>query len=196
MNLLEIFAAITTLLGVFFASRGSKITWYMSFLSIASCSILFFNNQLYAQVLLQLVYLSQSVYGLFTWSKNTSEVQVVKMTNYELTKTMTWFCGLTGLIYVVFNSTNDANPLIDSFITGLSLIANYLLIKKKVENWLIWVASNLLSISLFTEQKLYIFALLYIVIGVISAISYFKWKKESEKTVFYSKHTESNFYEI
>ena len=80
--------------------------------------------------------------------------------------------------------TDQALPYLDSLISIFGILATYLTTEKHIENWIIWIFVNLLSILLFTQQKLYLSAFLFGAYLLLSIIGLVSWNKEKlrEKT--------------
>jgi nicotinamide mononucleotide transporter len=80
--------------------------------------------------------------------------------------------------------TNQSMPYLDAFITVFGIVATYLTSEKHIENWVIWIIVNTLSILLFTQQGLYMSAVLFGVYLLLSIIGLIRWKNDnsSEKT--------------
>jgi len=81
------------------------------------------------------------------------------------------------------NYTNAAAPYIDSLVATMSLTANYLLVKRKIENWLIWITVDLIYVGLFIYKGLYISAGLYAILFILAIKGYYNWKKHLKENI-------------
>ena len=79
--------------------------------------------------------------------------------------------------------TDSPVPIGDSFTTALSVVAMYLLAKKHIEHWWLWVVVNLVSTALYAWKGLYAMTGFFAIYTLIAAMGYFKWKKEMLKQV-------------
>lgn len=74
--------------------------------------------------------------------------------------------------------TDSPVPFGDSFTTALSIVAMYLLAKKHIEHWWLWVVVNLVSTALYAWKGLYPMACFFAFYSIIAAMGYFNWRKE------------------
>ena len=82
-----------------------------------------------------------------------------------------------------FDKHSDADvPYLDATATSLSFIAQYLIARKKIENWILWAVVNVLYIGIYTYKELYLYAVLFIIYLVLSLIGYKTWKKTMAKS--------------
>jgi nicotinamide mononucleotide transporter len=79
--------------------------------------------------------------------------------------------------FVFSHYTNAALPYVDSMTATLSLFANYLLMKRKFENWYIWIFVDIVYVGMFTYKGLYTSAILYFILLIIACKGFYSWKK-------------------
>jgi nicotinamide mononucleotide transporter len=127
-------------------------------------SVLFFWGRLYADMSLQIVYFGLGVYGWLNWRSGGSNHTVLKIsraTRHEWIALATAVPLCTWGMREVLLRSDDAAPLSDALTTVLSLSAQYLLCQKRVENWWLWMAADLIYIPLYINRKLPLTAVLY-----------------------------------
>jgi nicotinamide mononucleotide transporter len=129
--------------------------------------VLFFSARLYADMGLQIVYFALGVAGWWRWTHGMAEghghFPVSRASGRE------WIVlGTSGLLATVVGSVHlrrigDAAPVLDALTTVLSLIAQWLLNQKKIDNWWVWIAADVLYVGLYVRRGLGLTACLYFV---------------------------------
>lgn len=181
MLFLDILAAVTTLLCVLAARSKKVITWPLGILGAGIYCYLFYTTKIYADSVLQLVYVVMGIMGWVSWSNiKGDEIGVKSVFLHEIFRDIILtFILWVGISLILTEYTDASNPYLDAALTSLSLLANYYLIKRYVESWFIWMVVDLGMIVLMFRSELYISMGLYGVLFVICVISLFEWKKES-----------------
>ena len=140
--MLEIIAVIFTLVCVYLTTQNKISSWPIGIIGVILYAIIFFQVQLYAEVILQLIFLLQSLYGWYNWIhlKNKPSAEITETGFFQLMNYFFLIIALTGTMnYLLATYTNAALPLVDSFAASISLVANWLLAKRKIENWYLWI---------------------------------------------------------
>jgi nicotinamide mononucleotide transporter PnuC len=111
-------------------------------------------------------------------------LRIYHVEKYRFTHSKIITCLLSAFLGFVLSFTNQSAPFLDSFIGVFGILATYLTIQKLVENWIIWIIINLLSIVLFVEQELYFSSILFLCYLFVSIVGYVHWTREilREKT--------------
>jgi nicotinamide mononucleotide transporter len=189
MSLIEIIAVVFSLLCVFLAIKKNVFNWPIGIIAVTAYFILFYKVKLYADMTLQLIFLIQGFYGWYNWKRKSSESQleIRKLTQKQIITYACSICTLTILwAYILKRYTDASLPFIDAFVTVISLTANWLLVKKYIENWLFWILANSIYIFLFLYKDLYLSSGIYLVFLVLAIKGYIDWKKtkDIEKDLF------------
>jgi len=146
--------------------------------------VLFLRGRLYADMSLQLVYLVLGVYGWLNWifgGKNHTALKISRTSRAEwlalvvAIPTCTW--GMREILIAV----NDAAPFLDALTTVLSLAAQYLLCRKRLENWWLWIAADVIYVPLYFSRKLPLTAVLYSVFLIMCLIGLREWLRTLRK---------------
>jgi nicotinamide mononucleotide transporter len=82
-----------------------------------------------------------------------------------------------GLYFLLLLYTDSDVPFTDAFVTALSFVATWMLARKKLENWLVWIVADAVSVGLYLYKELYATAIFYSVLTLVAIAGYFKWKK-------------------
>ena len=187
-NSIEIGGTVFGLIYVWFSIKQNLLTWPAGIISSLLYCWVFFNARFYAQTGLQVYYVLISVYGWWSWHHSSNIGSTRKYLTISFTDWSLWVklillnFAVAFLIYYITSSyTNDSIPLTDSFIASLSVIATWMLARKKIEQWLIWIFVDLISAGLYLYRGLYPTVLLFIVYAIMAGIGYFEWRKETQK---------------
>jgi nicotinamide mononucleotide transporter len=130
---------------------------------------------------LQIVFIALQVYGWYEWlrgGEGRTELHISKLP-FALAARLALiaFAGtlLTGSLLEA--KTDASLPFLDSTVTALSLIAQWMLAKKLLENWLIWITVDVLSIGIYFYKGLYISTLLYATFLALATFGFIEWRK-------------------
>lgn len=140
--------------------------------------ILFFSSRLYGDMVLQVIYIILGVVGWNQWLHGGRNRSKLNISHISIKETLLLFMiGFltTTVIYLYFQSIHDASPFLDALTTVLSLIAQYLLNGKRVENWYVWILVDVLYIGLYIQRGLYLTAILYAIFIVFCLVGLRAW---------------------
>lgn len=192
LSYLEMLAFASGIGYVCLAVRENIACWWVGIVNIFAMTILSYQSRLYADVGLQLVYLWLTIQGLYLWQKNnkaTSSDTILKVSKtsiYEWKKLI-----ITGLffwvicIFLLKNYSNTDVAVWDSGVVVLSLVATWQTAHKKIENWIVWVITDLLYIGLYYYKALYLLMLLSVVYCILAVIGFYTWKKKLNNSESY-----------
>lgn len=181
MNVLEIVGAVTGLLCVWLAARQQVWTWPIALVSVACYFIFFYQIRLYADMWLQMFFLVSNLYGWYEWlygGKNHSELPVTRLSLSQQGLVLLAGAAASGLMGLYFKSfTNASYPLLDSALAAFSVVAQILLTRKKIENWVIWFIVDIAYVGMYWNKAAYVTAVLYFIFLIIAIQGFRDWKK-------------------
>jgi nicotinamide mononucleotide transporter len=182
---IEIFGALSGIFYIFFSIRKSLLLWPIGIITSIAYIIVFFDSTLYADMLLQVYYLLISFYGWYFWIKSKknnhsgNSIKIISINLIEWIWTISATIILTAILYFPLHKyTNASNPFWDGLVTAGSIIATWMLARKIIEQWILWIIIDGISISLFVYKKLYPTAILFIIYTILAIFGYLKWKKD------------------
>jgi nicotinamide mononucleotide transporter len=146
--------------------------------------VLFFRGRLYADMSLQIVYLGLGIYGWLNWMFGGQNHSVLKISHTSRTEWITLAAAIpfaTWGMRIVLLSVNDAAPFLDALTTVLSLAAQYLLCRKRFENWWLWIVADLIYVPLYFSRKLPLTAVLYALFLAMCLIGVREWSRTLKK---------------
>ena len=181
---LETLAAVFGAVSVYLSVRENVWSWPTAIVNVTLYILVFWRAKLYADMALQVVYIGISVYGWHQWLHGGAGRTALPVT--RLTRRVAAALVAIGAVSVLLlgtilgRFTDAALPWLDSTTTATSLIAQWMMARKILQNWLVWVAVDVVYIGMFLFKSLTLTAVLYAVFLVLSAMGYFQWKKSLE----------------
>ena len=180
---IEIFGALTGILYVILEIRQSIWLWPVGLITSAIYIWVFFTSKFYADMGLQTYYVIISIYGWYWWLKggkryNIESLPVTRAGIKTLIILFTVFVVLFALLwYVLLNYTDSPVPVGDAFTTALSIVATWMLARKIIEHWMLWIIADLVSMGLYIYKGLYPTVVLFAVYTVMAVIGFREWKR-------------------
>jgi nicotinamide mononucleotide transporter len=188
VSYVELIGTSFGLASVYFASRANILTWGTGIVNEVFLFILFFQVQLYADMFLQIYFFIVTLYGWYKWNAKTAENRISEISNRN--KVSLAAIILTGTLVSGFLITNihlylpnyfkiqAAYPYIDSFVMVSSIIATILLARKKIENWYLWIAVDLVCFVLYFRKGVYFLSLEYFIFLGLASYGLYHWRKQ------------------
>lgn len=177
----EVVATISGILCVYLQTKEKISSWFFGIISVSVLIILFYDINLISDFILNIIFLILNIYGWWTWRKYKdnlqSEDKALILTRRGWIKVSLVIVLVTPLWgYLMLRYFNADYAYLDAFTTVGSLVAQFLLAKKYIENWLIWIIVNVVAIVVYIFKGVYIVAFLYIVYLVLCFKGYIDWK--------------------
>lgn len=187
-NWIEIVGSVLGILYVYLSIKQSILTWLVGLLTSLLYIYVFFTSKFYADMSLQVYYVWISIYGWVLWTrkKETSGGQSILQVS-TLSRKMFKKLLATGLLlwiviyFVLLYFTDSPVPIGDSFTTAFSIVATFMLARKILEHWIIWVVVDFVSLLLYIWKGLYPTSVMFVVYTIAAIWGYFQWKKTMQK---------------
>lgn len=184
---LELISFVLAVITVVLNIRQTHWAWLFSILSSATYGVVFFGARLYGDMALQLVFIVVSVWGWYQWlyggARHEGLVVTRLGTQARLYALGAWLVGFALIALFLRTWTNTDVPHIDGFLTAGSLVGQLLLSRKKVENWHVWIAVDVLYVGLYVYKGLILTAILYAVFVVLAWIGLRTWSRLAQQEV-------------
>jgi len=183
-NPYEIVGTAFGLLSVWLCVRKSIWCWPTGLINVVLFFVMFYHARLYAELITYGVFFVLGIYGWWVWSHGGQDQSALPVTRTPLH--VAWALLALGLIwtplqgYLLQQHTDAALPYWDSGITVLSLLAQWMMARKYVENWLLWIAVDILGIFVYQARGLYITAALYTVFLIMATYGLVAWWRTLE----------------
>lgn len=174
--------------------KASFWLWPVGILMSLFYIVIFYQSKFYADAGIYAYYLGANIYGLIEWRRNSQKTaeETIEMPITHTPKNKIFPLTLIGIaiwaaLWLLLSHLTDSPvPMGDSFTTALSVVAMYLLAKKHIEHWWLWVLVNLVSTVLYAWKGLYPMAGFFAFYTIIAAMGYFNWRREMQR-VLHSK---------
>ncbi len=186
---LEIIGTVVGLLYIWLEYKASIHLWIVSIIMPAIYLVVYYQAGLYADFGINIYYLVVAAYGWVLWKYgkkgyNTSDLDDSTTSPLPITHFPLKFMPYVSLIFgscflliawILIRFTDSNVPWMDSFTTALSIIGMWMLAKKYVEQWAVWIAVDIVSAGLYVYKDLYFTAALYALYAIIAIFGYKKW---------------------
>jgi nicotinamide mononucleotide transporter len=181
---LELISFVLAIVTVLLNIRRIHWAWLFAIVSSATYGIVFFKARLYGDAGLQAVFIAASIWGWYEWLRGTGQdahldnapLVVTRLDRKGWTWSLAgWALGFAALWWFLHAYTDTDVPHIDGFLTAGSLLGTLLAARKKVENWHVWIAVDVLYVGLYVYKGLHLTAILYAVFVAMAALGLRTW---------------------
>jgi nicotinamide mononucleotide transporter len=184
MSLTEIIAVIFSLACIWLAVKKHPLNWPVGLVGVAAYMLLFWQVKLYADMLLQLVFIAQGIYGWYNWRKRKDDETGVQV-SYLDNRQRLLYAALILLVTSAWSSvlvryTDASTPYVDAFVATLSLVANWLMAQKKSDNWILWILADAIYVGLFWYKELYLSSGIYVIFLILASKGLNDWNQKSD----------------
>lgn len=177
---LEVIAAAFGVISVYLSTRQNIWSWPTAIVNVALYTVVFYQGRLYGQMGLQPIYLALSVYGWYQWlhgGEQHTELRVSRASPRLFGALAALNLVLWLVLAAVLRQTDAALPWLDALLTTTSLVAQWMMTRKILQNWLIWIAVDVVYVPMFVSQGLYATAVLYAAFLVLAVMGYVEWRR-------------------
>ncbi len=180
----EAWGFVTGGICVWLVVREHMWNWPIGLANNVFFFVLFLHGRLFADMGLQVVYFGLGVYGWFNWlfgGERRTVLRISRTTRAEWLALLLAIPVSTWGLREVLLAVNGAAPFWDSLTTVLSLAAQYLLCRKRVENWFFWIAADVIYVPLYLSRQLPLTAVLYAVFLAMCLVGVREWNRNLRK---------------
>ena len=185
-NWIELLGSVLSIIYLYLSIKQKASLWIFGFLCSALYVVVFFQSKFYADMSLQFYYLGVSVFGWISWKagkpENRKELPVKRTTPLSGVIILLIALILYFVYYFILTGYTDSPlPKADSFTTALSIVATWMLARKMIEHWWLWIIVDSVSAGLYFYKALYPTAILFVIYTIMAIIGYRQWKKSLPK---------------
>jgi nicotinamide mononucleotide transporter len=175
---LELAANAVTTLSIWLAVRNHVHTWTTGIVGCLLFMVLFYEKQLYADATLQVFFVASSLVGWWQWKHGTDGDRPVTKSSFPTIGVIALvaLAVTAGYGWLLLKLTDDFMPFVDASVLILSVIAQCLLMQRKVESWPFWIAVNSLSVGLYISRGMNITAFLYAAYWFNAWYGWYRWR--------------------
>ncbi|RJF86104.1 nicotinamide riboside transporter PnuC [Sphingomonas cavernae] len=181
MGILEVIAAILGVINVALVVRRSIWNFPVAMVTVSLYGVIFFDARLYSNALLQIFFFVVNIYGWWYWARckaEMGEIRVKVMDRWKRIVTPIGIAIMTALWGWLMSSRTDADfPWWDAAIAMMSVAAQILLSRRYVENWVLWIAVDVLAVGLYWVKELPLTSALYVALLAFSIWGQEEWMR-------------------
>lgn len=183
-NYVEVVGALLGIAYIFLSIKQNIFTWPIGLATSVLYIFVFFQSKFYADMGLQFYYVFVSIYGWYMWLKGNPANKSESIPLSHITPRFAVSATIASLfiwliLWFILNYLTDSPiPVMDSFTTALSIVATYMLARKIIEHWLIWIVVDMVSAGLYIYKDLWPTTLLFVVYTAMAVVGYVQWTKE------------------
>lgn len=186
MTWLEGIAVIFGIASVIYSIRKNILVFPTGMISTLIYVYICLKYKLYADTGINAYYFAMSIYGWYLWSRpkgDTVEVPVTWLSNKGVMYSLLLFFVSYGVLYFLLANYTDSDvPYWDSFTTASAFVGMWLMAKKKVENWIAWIITDLVSVPLYFYKGLVLTSFQFLFFTVLATIGLIEWIRSSKKS--------------
>ncbi len=180
---LEIVAVVLSIAMVWCNLRVNVTGWPLAIVASALYGLLFASSRLYGEAALQVLFIVVALWGWWQWLRGRGGDGLVLRVHRMSVRQIGWVTGLTlaawPLLGLALRRYTDSDvPYLDALPTAGSVAGQFLLGRKLIENWLVWLAVNVFSVGLFAVKGLWLTTLLYAVFALLSVAGWRAWRAQ------------------
>lgn len=185
--ILQIVGTTLGLIYLWLEYKANIWVWVVSALMAITHGTLYLKSGIYADAAMQLYYLLAAIYGLVVWKHNSKDEKSgsIKHTPVRwILPLVAVYAVLHVVIYFVLTQFTDSSvPFLDSMSTALCVVATWMLSRKLVEQWLVWLVVDMISVGLYFYKGIPLTALLYTLYCVLAVAGYMRWRRECRRVM-------------
>lgn len=186
MTFVELIAVVLGLISVYLVTRQNVWCYPLGIVSVFIYIFIFYEVKLYADMGLQVFFIILQAYGWHEWlygGENRSELHVSCVSQKIIVFSAASIVIATAALgFALHQLTDAALPYVDSFLAVLSMVAQWYMAKKYIENWTLWIVVNIGSIAMYGYKELYFTMVLYAVYFCLAVVGYRAWRKDLRAT--------------
>lgn len=171
---------VTGLLCVYLTVRGSIWNFPTGIANSLVLGLVFFHQRLFSDASLQVVFIVLSIQGWWLWARGgeKTEIRVTRSNGGEWFGMVVVTAAIWFVLWKLMVLLKGAAPPLDALITSMSLSAQWLLNRKKLDSWYWWIAVDLVSVPLYWSRGLYLISLLYLVFLALCVSGFVAWRRK------------------
>lgn len=190
---LQIIGTTLGLIYLWLEYKANIWVWIVGAIMPLVHGVLYLTNGIYADAAMQLYYVAAGIYGLMVWRrapKRQDDGKIKHTPTGYIVPLVAVYVALHVLLYVLLTEFTDSRvPLFDSMSTALSIVAMWMLSRKLVEQWLVWLVVDMISVGLYLYKGIPLTAGLYTIYCILAVAGYLRWRKQAHNEAHGEAHT-------
>ncbi len=186
VSLLECISVLAGITAVYLAAKENILTWPIGLINIVTAFFIYHNFQLYADMFLQCYFFGIGIYGWFYWKQQkqaniplkclrTSQRFWLMMLIVVCTLFLGWFIGSIHLLWQEAFLLPASYPYADTLVAVMSIVANTLMARRFIENWILWIFVNIICVYLYFQKEILFFSIEFLIFLGIAVFGLAEW---------------------
>jgi nicotinamide mononucleotide transporter len=178
----EIIASILGLTNIVLLVRRSIWNYPFGIAMVTLYGVVFFEAKLFSDAALQVFFVVVQIYGWWNWYHARDSAGLARVETMTTRSRLVWIAVI--VVFTIADAwflkkyTSDVAPWMDANTTAMSVVAQYLLSVRKIENWVLWIVTDVVQIGLYYWKGLYPTTGLYVLFLIISCVGLYGWLRE------------------
>ena len=185
---LEFLAFWFGIISVIYAKKQNILVYPTGIICTIITMYLMYKVSLLGHILVNLLYTLISLFGWWNWSRKKNDDLIVKVSRFsfaDLPKSLLIFFFIIDVAYIDHDyfATDFEGQIkeLDIFTSGIFVTAMWLMANKKLENWILWIIGNIITIPLYLSSDKIILSIQYVIFTILAIQAYIQWKKSLSK---------------
>jgi nicotinamide mononucleotide transporter len=186
---LEITAVIFGILSVWFAKKNNILVFPTGIINTSIYVYLLWKWSLLGDMMINGYYVVMSFYGWYVWTRikaGTDQFPISRISKKEKELAFVIFTltiAFVVAVYLFFNKFTTWSAYVDTFVTGIFFVGMWLMAKRKIENWTLWIVGNIISVPMYFFKGYTFTSFQYILFTIIAIFGYLEWKKTLNNSI-------------
>ena len=187
--ILEITAILFGLLSVWFAKKDNIWVFPTGIINTAIYVYLLWKWSLLGDMMINFYYVIMSIYGWYIWTRKKGDVvefPISRMTLSEKKWSVVIFTLtvlFVVLVYTIFDKFTLWTSYVDTLVTGIFFVGMWLMARRKIENWILWIVGDILSIPMYFVKGYSFTGIQYLIFTIIAIFGYLEWKRTLQQKI-------------
>jgi nicotinamide mononucleotide transporter len=179
---LELGAIFFGLLSVWFAKKDNIWVFPTGIINTAIYVYLLWKWSLLGDMMINFYYVVMSIYGWYHWTRKKDDViefPISRMNASEKKWSLIIFVltiTFVVIVYTFFDKFTHWTSYVDTFVTGIFFVGMWLMAKRKIENWILWIIGDIISIPMYFAKGYSFTSMQYLLFTIIAIYGYLEWK--------------------
>jgi len=186
--LLEAVAFVFGIASVVYSKKEDILVYPVGLVATVITVYLLYKAQYFGDMMMNFYYSAMSIYGWWNWSRKKNNKTIVPISRTTSTEKrigvfmvlITMF--ITSIVYVYFGYDLKTENYIDVFTSGIFFTAMWYMANKKIENWMLWIFADLITVPLYAYRGLGMLSLQYLIFTILAVQGYLAWRKNLNNT--------------
>ncbi|TAF11998.1 MAG: nicotinamide riboside transporter PnuC [Flavobacteriia bacterium] len=186
---LELTAVVFGIISVLFARKNNILVYPTGLVSTLIYVYILLEWKLFGDFIINIYYSIMSILGWYLWTRKKNgatefPISVMNRKDYLISSVI--FTGtllFVALVYYFFDKFTHWTAYVDTLTTALFFVGMWLMAKRKIENWLLWIVADIISVPLYFYKGLTFSSIQFLLFTIIAILGYIEWRKFLQKQI-------------